>query len=626
MAKAPQTDDETPKKKRRGASVMAWILMAMLIGGLGGFGVTNFGGGASSIGAVGAQKISAEDYARALRTQMSAMSQQMGQPLTFQMAQAFGLDKQVLQSVIDNAALDNEAARIGLSVGDKSILVKINEINAFKGVDGKIDPVIYDQVLKQNNLTKAAFEAGIRADTARQLLQTSVGSGLTTPATLIDTVAAWAGEQRGFSLLVLREKSLPTPLAEPDAAALQAYYTTHIADYTRPEAKRISYAALLPDDIAADMPVDDAKLQQIYQSRLSEFVIPEKRLVERLGFATEADAAAAKARIDAGTSFETLVQERKLTLADVDLGDVSQSQLGDAGAAVFAMTEPGVVGPLNSTVGPALFRMNAILAKQETTFEQAKPDLAKELQTEAAVKAIADKVNAIDDALAGGASLADLAKEQGLSLSSTDYAAGAEDNDPITADKAFVDAAAKLAEGDYPQAILLSSGGVIALQLDSILPPAPRAFDSVKDQVTTAARAEALAAALSAEADRIKTAVEAGSSLGSFGIVSRSAAVDRQTRLPQTPNAVVAAAFEMQPNDLRVIQDQAYIAVLQLNSITAAPSDSEALAAIRAAIDSNGARSISDDVLQLYTRALTAEAGISLDQSMINAVNAQITN
>ena len=626
MAKAPQTDDETPKKKRRGASVMAWILMAMLIGGLGGFGVTNFGGGASSIGAVGAQKISAEDYARALRTQMSAMSQQMGQPLTFQMAQAFGLDKQVLQSVIDNAALDNEAARIGLSVGDKSILVKLNEINAFKGVDGKIDPVIYDQVLKQNNLTKAAFEAGIRADTARQLLQTSVGSGLTTPATLIDTVAAWAGEQRGFSLLVLREKSLPTPLAEPDAAALQAYYTTHIADYTRPEAKRISYAALLPDDIAADMPVDDAKLQQIYQSRLSEFVIPEKRLVERLGFATEADAAAAKARIDAGTSFETLVQERKLTLADVDLGDVSQSQLGDAGAAVFAMTEPGVVGPLNSTVCPALFRMNAILAKQETTFEQAKPDLAKELQTEAAVKAIADKVNAIDDALAGGASLADLAKEQGLSLSSTDYAAGAEDNDPITADKAFVDAAAKLAEGDYPQAILLSSGGVIALQLDSILPPAPRAFDSVKDQVTTAARAEALAAALSAEADRIKTAVEAGSSLGSFGIVSRSAAVDRQTRLPQTPNAVVAAAFEMQPNDLRVIQDQAYIAVLQLNSITAAPSDSEALAAIRAAIDSNGARSISDDVLQLYTRALTAEAGISLDQSMINAVNAQITN
>jgi peptidyl-prolyl cis-trans isomerase D len=626
MAKAPQTVDETPKKKRRGASVMAWILMAMLIGGLGGFGVTNFGGGVSSIGSVGAQKITVDDYARAMRTQMNAMSQRLGQPITFQMAQAFGLDKQVLQSVIDNAALDNEAARIGLSVGDKSVLVKLNEINAFKGVDGKIDPLIYDQVLKQNNMTKASFEAGIRADTARQLLQTSVATGITTPATLVDKVAAWAGEQRGFSLLVLSEKSLPTPLAEPDAAALQAYYTDHIADYTRPEAKRISYAALLPEDIAADMPVDDAKLQQIYQSRLSEFVIPEKRLVERLGFATEADAAAAKARIDAGTSFETLVQERKLTLADVDLGDVSQSELGDAGAAVFAMTDPGVVGPLNSTVGPALFRMNAILAKQETTFEQAKPDLAKQLQTEAAVKAIADKVNAIDDALAGGASLADLAKEQGLKTGSTDYAAGAEDNDPITADKDFVEAAAKLAEGDYPQAIVLASGGVIALQLDSTLPPAPRAFDTVQDKVTAAARAAALTAALSAEANRIKTGVEAGASLGSFGIVSRTAAIDRQGNLPNAPASVLTAAFEMQPNDLRVIEDQGYTAVLQLNDITAAPSDGAAITAIRAAVEDNGARSITDDVLQLYTRALTAEAGISLDQGMINSVNAQITN
>ena len=36
MSKAPETD--TPKK-RRGASVMAWVLMAMLIGGLGGFGL-----------------------------------------------------------------------------------------------------------------------------------------------------------------------------------------------------------------------------------------------------------------------------------------------------------------------------------------------------------------------------------------------------------------------------------------------------------------------------------------------------------------------------------------------------------------------------------------------------------
>lgn len=626
MAKAPQTDELNAKPKRRGASVLAWILMVLLIGGLGGFGVTNFGGGTVSIGSVGSQKIAVNDYARALQNQLSAYSKQLGQPMTLQMAQAFGLDKQVLQSVIDNAALDNEANRIGLSVGDATVAAKLNEISSFKGLDGKIDPITYDQILKQNNMTKAGFEAGVRADTARQSLQTAVSTGFSAPEALTDTVTAWAAEQRGFSLLTLTEKSLKAALIEPDDAALQAYYTANIADYTRPEAKRITYAVLLPEDIAKDQSVDDAMLQQIYNERLSDFVTPEKRLVERLGFATEADAAAAKARIDAGESFATLVAERNLALADVDLGDVTKSQLGAAGEAVFAMTGPGVVGPLNSNVGPALFRMNAILAKQETTFEAAKTDLAKDVQLEAARKAISDKVSAIDDALAGGATLADLAKEQGMTAGSTDYALGADDNDPITADQNFAAAADKLAEGDYPEAVLLSNGGVIAMQMLSTLPPTPRGFDTVKDKVATAARAAALTKALAEDAASIKAAVEAGSSLGSFGIVSRTAAIDRQGQLLNAPASVVAAAFEMAPNEVRVIEDQGFAAVLQLTDILPATNDTPTVAALRDAVSNNAARAIAEDVLQLYTAAITSEAGISLDQSVINSVNAQITN
>jgi peptidyl-prolyl cis-trans isomerase D len=625
MAKTAQTDDETPKK-RRGASVMAWILMAMLIGGLGGFGVTNFGGSMTSIGAVGDEKIDVNDYARAMRNQMNAFSQQIGQPMTFQMAQSFGLDRQVLQSVIDGAALDNEANRIGLSVGDAAVARKLSEITAFQGVDGKIDKIAYDQVLKQNNLTKAGFEAGIRKDTARQLLQSAVTTGITTPEALSETVTAWAGEERSFSLLALTEASLKTPLLAPDDAALQAYYTAHVADYTRPEAKRISYVVLQPEDLAKDMPLDEAALQKTYNDRLSTYVVPEKRLVERLGFASEADATAAKARIDAGESFETLVKERNLDLSDVDLGDVSKSQLGAAGDAVFALTAPGVVGPLASNVGPALFRMNAILAKQETTFEQARPDLAKELQLQEATKAISDKVAAIDDALAGGATLADLAKEQGMTAGSTDYAKGATDNDPITADKAFVAAADKLAEGDYPEAVLLSNGGVIALQMDSTQPPTALPFDKVKDKVIAAARAEALAKALSDEAIRIKAGVEAGAALDSFGSVVKTTNIDRQGQVKDAPASVLTAAFEMQPKDIRVIEDRGYTAVLQLDAITPAAKDGAAITEIRDAVTSNAARSIADDVLQLYTSALTAEAGITLDQAAINAVNAQITN
>ena len=128
-------------------------------------------------------------------------------------------------------------------------------------------------------------------------------------------------------------------------------------------------------DIAADQPVDEAAVQDLYTTRLADYVVPEKRLVERLVYPDDAAAAAAKARLDAGESFETLVAERGLDLTDIDLGDVTKSELGAAGDAVFALTGPGVAGPLPSDLGPALFRMNAILAAQETTLDEAQTPL-----------------------------------------------------------------------------------------------------------------------------------------------------------------------------------------------------------------------------------------------------------
>ncbi len=625
MAKAPHSDDDTPKKKRRGASVMAWVLMAMLIGGLGGFGVTNFGGGTASIGTVGDRKIDVNDYARSLRQAMDGFSKQIGQPVTLQQAQAIGLDRQVLQQVMDRAALDNEADRIGLSVGDASVASKVSAIPSFQGING-FDRTTYREVLRQNNLTESSFEQGLRADTARQLLQTAISSGLTPPQTLTDTIAAWAGEQRGFSMLRLTEKSLTQPMPPLTDADLQAYYQAHIAAYTRPEAKRIAYVALLPETLAKDMPLDEAALKATYESRLSTYIIPEKRLVERLAFATDADAAAAKARIDAGTSFDDLVKERNLTLEDVDLGDVSQKELAAAGDAVFALKGPGVVGPFASPIGPALFRMNAVLAAQETTFEQAKPDLALEQQLESARKEISGKVEAVDDALAGGATLADVAKEQGLTLATTDYAPGAEDNDPITGYKGFRDTAASMAEGDFPEAIVLDDGGLVAMELDSTVPPAPLPFDKVKEKVTAAAQADALAKALSDEATRIKAAVEGGASLGAFGIVSRTSQIDRQGAVKDAPPSLLEAVFQMQPNDQRVIEAPGFAAVVQLNTITAAPTTSEDATALRDAINVNAGRAISEDVMALYTAALTASAGITLDQAAINAVHAQMNN
>ncbi|WP_286789518.1 SurA N-terminal domain-containing protein, partial [Thioclava sp. UBA3469] len=70
------------KMRSHGKSVVVWILLAMLILGLGGFGLRNFSGSAKAVGAVGDTKITVDDYARALRQEMQQRSQQLGQPVT----------------------------------------------------------------------------------------------------------------------------------------------------------------------------------------------------------------------------------------------------------------------------------------------------------------------------------------------------------------------------------------------------------------------------------------------------------------------------------------------------------------------------------------------------------------
>jgi len=624
MAKKPDpsTGSETVPKKRKGSTVLVWVLMAMLIAGLGGFGVTNFGGGTARIATVGDRPIDVTDYARALQQELQAFSAQIGQPVTMEQSRTLGLDSQVRQRLITAAALDNEAARIGLSVGDARVAQEIMANDAFKGVTGAFDRETYRFTLERNNLTEAAFETRVREDLSRSLLQGAVAGGFLAPAPMVSALQAWIGETRGFTLLRLTEADLPTPLPDPTEADLRAFYDANPALFTAPEARRITYAALLPEMLSQTIQLDEAALRAAYDERIAEFVQPERRLVERLVFPTDAEAAAAKARLDAGETFEALVEERGLTLADIDLGEQSREDLGAAGDAVFALTEPGVVGPLPSDLGPALYRMNGILVAQTTAFEDAREALAAEQMADAARRAIADRIEDLDDLLAGGATLEDLAREAGLELGTLDYAPGVDA--PIAGYEAFRTAAAAVQEGDFPELIELEDGGLVALRLDDIIPPALKPFDSVAEDVATGWRADALARALSARAIEVKAAVEGGASPGSFGIAEVTLSMARNGFVEGAPDTLLPAIFEMTPGERRVIEGPDFAGLVQLDTIQPAPADTPDALATKAELASQLQQALAQDAFEMFSTALIAEAGITINDAAIAAVHAQV--
>lgn len=623
MAKTPDHEDvKRPKGKVKEAAV--WLMMAMLILGLGGFGVTSFSGGVTRVGSVGDVDITTDDYARALQTQVAQFSQRIGQPISTQEALAFGVDRQVLQGLITRAALDNEAARIGLSVGDEVVATELMQMDAFKGISGSFDRDAYRFQLDRTNQTEAQFETNLRRDVARELMQGAVVGGFVAPDALTDTLYAWIGERRGFSMLRLGEADLAEPLAEPTEEELRAHYDAHVDRFTRPEAKRITYASLLPEAIAKDMPVDDALLKEMYEDRIDEFVLPERRIVERLVYPDQAAADAARARLDAGADFEDLVAERGLTLEAIDLGDMTRDELGEAGEGVFTAEEGEVTGPLPTDLGPALFRVIAVLAAEETTFDEARGLLAIEIQTDAARRAIAHKVELVDDLLAGGASLEDLAEEAQLEIATLDFVASVQGEAPIEGYPAFRQAAQAVQADDYAEAIPLEDGGVVALRLDEVVPAAPIPFDEARDAVAADWRKDALAEALAARAAEIKAGIEGGAAIGSFGIVDVTPEIARDGFLANAPDNLVADVFRMEEGAVSVVEGPGFVAVVKLDSIQLAETEGEEAETLREALAAQARQAISADAFTAFTNALTNEAGVMLDQSVINAIHASL--
>ncbi len=600
-----------------------WVILLLLIVGLAGFGATNFGGGVRSVGKVGDTEIDINRYARELQQELRALSAQSGRSVTLTEAQGLGVPQAVLARMVSLTALEDEAAQMGISVGDEAVRAQILEIPAFQGVDGSFDREAYGFVLEQSGLSVAEFENRIRVETAASIVQNAVVSGIAFPPAFTDEIYAFAREQRDTTWARLGPEDFEGDVADPTDAELAAFHDENPELFTLPETRVITYAWVTPDMLLDTIEPDDAALRAVYEDRIDEFVQPERRLVERLVFQTEDAAAEALARITAGEiSFDALVEERGLTLEDVDLGDVSEADLGDAGAAVFALPEPGVAGPAPSTLGPALFRVNAILAPRNVSFEEARDELLPEVQSDRARRIIQDSIEQYDDLLAGGATLEELASETDMELGQIDWTSDVSDG--IAAYEGFREAAAAAEVGDFPEIVELDEGGVFALRLDEVRPPTLQPLDEVRDAVAEAWRARAVADRARAEAERLAEEVRQGREMASLRArFGTDRGLTRDSFVEGTPAELVPTVFEMTPGEIRVISDETGAWIVRLDQVTPADQSSAEAQMLKPLFAQQAAQAAADDILNAFTRALTLDKGIEINQSAINAVHAQ---
>ncbi|UWQ97185.1 SurA N-terminal domain-containing protein [Rhodobacteraceae bacterium M385] len=605
------------------SNLFVWILMGLLFVALAGFGIGSFSGGASRVGSVGNAEITAEDYFRALNNEINAQSAQTGQAVSFAQIRARGIDEQVLAGLTARAALNHEAAEMGISVGDGEVASQIAQVQAFQNTSGEFDRNSYEFVLQQQGSNPREFEEDTREDVARALLQTAVIGGLTPPELFAETITAYQAETRDFIRLAVTEGDLPEPIADPTDAQLAAYYEQFPERFTRPEARRITYAWIIPSDIMDDVEINEEALLALYNDRIDEYVQPERRLLERLVFSSdEAVQEALDAIAAEETDFDTLVADRDLTLEDVDLGEIAPEDLSDAAAAIiFGDDEAELLGPVPTALGPAIFRVNAVLEASEVPFEDARDDLSAELAQEGARRTIDDMREDIDDLLASGATLEELGADTQMTLGTLDYTIASEDG--IAAYDNFRDAAAAVEESDFPELLDLSDGGLFALRLDEIVPPSLPPLAEIEQDVANAWQATALREAVADRASQLVAQLAQGAALEDLGDTAEERLIRRQDLLPDLPATTVAQVFQLEDaGDVVMIPGADAAHIVRLEAINSGVRDAPDTSILLTIMNQTIAQSMATDIFEAYGQALQADAGISTNQGVINSVHA----
>lgn len=368
----------------------------------------------TAVAKVGDRKVDRDQFNRDFQNAMKAEGQRRGgAALTADEARKLGLGQEVLEQSITNAALDNAAAELGLTIGDPTITAFVQRIPAFAGLTGQFDRQIFQRYAENQGYSEQGFIELIRSDLKRSQLIRAVDAGFTLPPGYAKLLLSYLLETRAADYIVVDDKALGTIPAPPDAT-LEAYIKAHADQFSTPEYRDVSFAWITADDVLPQIKVTDDQVKVAYEEHKTEFVVPEKRDVLQLTFANEATAKAAFDKTAKGTKYEELTGEN----GDKPLAQTAMTADDfDAATAktVFALAKDGVTPPQKLASGKwALFKITAITPGVNQTLDQVKEDLRSKIANELAIAKLTDISNAYTDEVAKSDNLIEAGKKVGM--------------------------------------------------------------------------------------------------------------------------------------------------------------------------------------------------------------------
>src|SRR5262249_20636198 len=222
-----------------GKAVMAVVMGVLIVSfGVGGTDTIFKEFGQQKLATLGKTEISIEASRQIYNDRLQQLSRQFGRPLTQEQARLFGLDRQVLQQTIAEAALDEEARRMGLGVSDAETLRVIHNDPNFKGLNGQFEPARFAAVIRQAGYTEQRYIAGRRRVWLRRQITGTISAGIEPPKLMLDAMVRFQNEQRSIDYIRL-EAAQAGAIDPPSPETLAAYFEDHKVQFRAPEYRKV---------------------------------------------------------------------------------------------------------------------------------------------------------------------------------------------------------------------------------------------------------------------------------------------------------------------------------------------------------------------------------------------------
>ena len=619
----------------------SWVMKGILLllagtfvvffGGDIGGGHSGDGGNAASVLEIGDQNFTVHQVIREFNNEVQQASARIGQRVDTQTAINSGLFDQTVSRLTSQSLFDQAAQNLGVATSVEAASETIRNLPQFQDATDRFSRAQFQVFLDNQGRNEADFVNQIRLNLLRNQYVGTIQNAIRTPSPLSEALHARRAERRIAEVVTIPAETVAA-VGTPDEAQLSEFYNETKDSFQTPEYRGATLARLDVEQLAKTVTIPEEEILEEYEARSREFQVPETRNVVQANLPFRADAEHALTLISGGKNLAEAAEEVS-GLPPVDLGSVSRSGIAllELADAAFSLSPDTISAPVESTLGWHLVEVSNITPGRTIPLSEARESIHQELAHAEAVNRIFDILNNVEDGLAGGDSLDEVARDASLTVSRIDGIArsgqtitgGAEDSPEMK-----IDVLTRLFELEAPGATEVvenRSGGFTVVRLDEVKAPRMPDLNEIRDRIVEAWQTDRADALAEETANKIAERARNGESLEALanefgGQFQATEPFDRTGNGATVPGALVPALFDAKEGDIVAQPVASGGAAAKLTRIEAADQN----APERESLTQEISGQLANEIVNQLATALQQDIPVDVDrQTIISALTRQ---